>query len=688
MQQQRGTNADPRDDSDPGMLSSISFEHPDSTGGSEAEQRSRRANRRRLAVFLSVFAAASIIGLVYVYSRPAIYQATARLNFVPAIGQLANDPAGRPSEKPFALRDEVQFLTSRALLGEVWQGLEGVAVTPPALSAGDPALSLQAMLSATQMEGTNIVLLRARGAQPAFLATFLDRLIADYRAGLADRYRSASAGTLSDARDEARKLEASVLDKRREVDAFRARNGIVSLERDENQVLSEVKGMGAALNAANEKVVAAEARLGALKEAEAAGQSVTRAKDNPTLAALEQQAAGIRADLREVARTFTPDYMQIDPKIRAMRARLADLEEQIGAQRKVSQQGALQEARQELAGARAAAAALRQQLSANRNSVQTFTSSFNQYRALQDELTRVEQLRQKAVERLASLEAEESARMPKVEVVEAAATPQSPVSPLYARDAALVLVGALIAALVTMGIVELFNRPPHQPATIVVPQAWVPMPFGGHPMASLGAETHEALPNPAARPALQAPQALPRELTSPELSDLLGAAPGDLRAAIALLAMGLTRREVIDLRRGDIDRDAGVVHVQGPSERAVPLPSNILAMLPDDGRRAEAPLLSGSDGLSRPDDLDAALLYAAHDAGIEHADQVTPHALRHTYVAFLLRQGMRFSELVKLVGHLPADTLAAYKALSPTGPRQSHDGVDQLLPAIRELQVN
>ena len=85
-------------------------------------------------------------------------------------------------------------------------------------------------------------------------------------------------------------------------------------------------------------------------------------------------------------------------------------------------------------------------------------------------------------------------------------------------------------------------------------------------------------------------------------------------------------------------------------------------------------------------DLDAALLYAAHDAGIEDADEVTPLSLRHTYVAFLLRQGMRFSELVKLVGHLPADTLAAYKLLAPTGPRQSLEPVDRLLPAIRELR--
>ena len=45
---------------------------------------------------------------------------------------------------------------------------------------------------------------------------------------------------------------------RRGVEAFRARHDIVSLERDENQVLSRVKGLGASLNAANDRVAIAE----------------------------------------------------------------------------------------------------------------------------------------------------------------------------------------------------------------------------------------------------------------------------------------------------------------------------------------------------------------------------------------------------------------------------------------------
>ncbi len=659
--------------------------------GVDAEERGRRANRRRFTVFAAVFVVVAIVGLVYDFSRPAIYEATARLNFVPATAQRA-DNAAQASSSQFSLRDEVEFLTSRPLLATVWERLKTTSAPLPVISEADPASSLQAMLSATQVPGTNVVLLQARGRQPAFLAAFLDRLVAAYRVSLADRYRSASTGTLSDVGDEAKKLEATVLAKRQEADAFRARYNIVSLERDENQILSEVKGTTAALNAANDKVVAAETRLNTLQDAQAAGQSVTRARDNPTLVSLEQQAIAIRAELREVARTFTPEYMKIDPRIRSLRERLAEIDQQIVAQRQTSQQGALQEAREEVSSSRAAVATLRRQLSTNQQSVQSFTSRFNEYRALQEELARVEQLRQKAVERQAALEAEDSGRTPKVEAVEAASIPGSPASPLYVRDAAIAVIGALLAGLVTMGIVELFNRPPRQPAAVIVQQAWSPVAMGRHDGPALASNpSHgllEAATVPTAVPALAAPLSLPRELATSELAALLDNAGRDLRAAIALLLMGLTRADVVGLRRADVDRASGSVHAGGSPGRQVALPPQVVGMLPGNDAAAgpaDAPLLAARNGAPMTEaDLDAALLYAAHDAGLDEPDEVDAAALHHTYVAFLVRQGVRFSELVDLVGALRAEALADYRQLAPAGARRSMDSVDRVMPVLRE----
>ena len=53
---------------------------------------------------------------------------------------------------------------------------------------------------------------------------------------------------MAQAAEEVQRLESSVRAKRRDVEAFRSRHNIVSLERDENQVLARVKGLAASLN--------------------------------------------------------------------------------------------------------------------------------------------------------------------------------------------------------------------------------------------------------------------------------------------------------------------------------------------------------------------------------------------------------------------------------------------------------
>ncbi len=656
----------------------------DANGDYDEDARSRRANRRRLLVFASVFGALLVIGLVWDFARPAIYEATARLDFA---RNEASAPAPDAVGPQYALRDEVQYLTSRTLLAKVWDELRDLSGLPPALSAGDPPATLQSMLTASEVPGTNIVAIRAEGGDPVFLRTFVDRLIGRYRAGLDERFQGGSTNALADAQDETGKLDVAVADKRREVDAFRAKNNIVSLERDENQVLSEVKGTGASLNAASEKLAGAEAKLAALQEAQAAGKAVTRARDNPTLAALEQRAASLRADLRATARQFTEEYMNIDPRIRAERAQLAETDEQIAAVRRDSQQGALQEAQEEVASARGAAVALRQQLAANQNAVQGFTSHFNEYKALQEQLTHLEQLRQKATDRLSVLDAGERGRKPKVAVVEPPSVPRSPIRPLYARDAALAVMAALVAALATMGIVEFFNRPPVRPSTVVVPQTWAtPVGFDGAAMA-LGAPRPAALPRREARaasPLLAAP--LPRELDGAEMTALLDAADPEFRAVTALFLTGLTAAEIVALRRGDVDRERGLVTIAGPDTRTVALPIEAIEWVPGPAEPPDAPLFTDGSGRSLSDaTLRTALLYAAHDAGLEAADDVTPEALRHTYVAFLLRQGLRFADLARIVGPLPTDRLAAYKRLAPAGPPVAPADVERVLPALRAI---
>ena len=96
-----------------------------------------------------------------------------------------------------------------------------------------------------------------------------------------------------------------------------------------------------------------------------------------------------------------------------------------------------------------------------------------------------------------------------------------------------------------------------------------------------------------------------------------------------------------------------------------------------------APLFA-RHGTARPtlEDLTSDLLCAAHDAGVENPAEVTPAALRHTYLAFLARQGIRLADLVRLVGRLPPEQIAVYGSYAPPGERLALDEVNRVIDGI------
>jgi hypothetical protein len=53
---------------------------------------------------------------------------------------------------------------------------------------------------------------------------------------------------------------------------------------------------------------------------------------------------------------------------------------------------------------------------------------------------------------------------------------------------------------------------------------------------------------------------------------------------------------------------------------------------------------------------------------------------------FLVRQGIRFADLARLVGQLPGPVLAAYSAMAPAGARVSRESVNCDFPGLDELE--
>ena len=567
------------------------------------------------------------------------------------------------------------------MLEEVVERLSKSGDLPPEIRS-DPVDGVQHMLSTETVEGTEVVLLRAEGPQRQFLARLVNTLTSVYQDHLAAAYqKSTGPAPISCATRFGPWNRKSRRNGRRWMFSARAttssRRSAMKTSCSPPPKVSPLD-----LNDAKGKLAAAEGQLRAARNAASSGQGVVAAKDNPTVADLERRASQLREELHDLQQRFTPQYLDLDPAIKATRGRLDNLEQQIRTERAAGQRAAVAEAGAKVTAAREAVAQLQQQINDNKTAVQTFIVRFGEYKSMQEDLTHLEQLHRAASDRLARLESSDSEVAPHGEILEAAIVPQLPWRPLYARDAGISFAAAVALGFLAVWLVEFFSRPVLESATRE-PQPWWPLAVGR------GIET--ASPNLLAAEAarLPAPEPLPRELTDTEIAALLHAANDGGRLVVTGLLSGLSAEEIAALTWDQIDLDAGTIRVSGESARSLLLSDplcRLIAARRAAEPRAEGAVLRGLSGGPLPlDDIRSLVMYAAYDAGLDSADEVTLGALRHTYLVYLLRQGIRFADIGRIVGRLPQAELSAYMRFAPSQPRQPLEQIDPVLPALRDI---
>ena len=671
------------------MLDFEKLVNPAPTGESEADL-AARGNRRRLRVFLATFLVVLTIGLVFTYSRPAEYRAQAKIAVRTAIA-VTSLPAATPRSATVttsasgandgSLQTEANILLSRPLIESMLGKLRQQGIEVPEFGS-EPVSGIQAALAAESVADTPLINLTISGPQYAHLPAILNALIEAYSRQVFESYAASASSESGTLRQELEHLEQRLDDKKKVLEDFRQSADIVSGERDENQILARVKGLSVSLNLANEKIAEAEGRIRSLRESQAAGKATVRARDNPTLAALEARASQLRESLREQERIYTPQFMAMDPNVRGMHSRLADLERQIAEQRGSSGRLALAEAEQELAAYRQSRQRLQQQIAEERGAVHAFARTFSTFKSMEEELAQLEASRRSLSERLLRTETSETSRMPSIQVVEPASASTEPWRPNYSRDAGISVAVALAAGLLAVALIELFNRPPQGSAqSTAQPQPWITLL--GHLPSRTG-------PTPLRQPVLpMLPRAMDgsRELSQDEVSELLRAMQEDDLPWAMLLLCGATQGEIRRVVESDLHDDGTTLRITGAHARTLTIPAALSRRLEaatthPDGPRDEAIMMPDSD-----DELERRLICAAHDAGLDNPATVTPETLRHTCIAYLVRQGLRFSELDQIVGALPAEALREYAGLSPMGVRRTVTQIEPLMPALEALET-
>lgn len=645
----------------------------------------RRGNRRRLLVFALTFLAALLIGQAWNFSRPAQFRSSTRLQVsLPEVGRPGLSASG-------AYATRLQLFDSRPVLTRLSQALLAAGLPATALGT-DAAGRLQSMLQVLPVPGSEVVELRATGTEPRLLADILNTLPEVLRQELASRQLQDADEQLAAARQELARLERTASERRARLDAFRQREGVFA-QREDNEAVARSQGLGRALDSAVEKEAAAAARLAAVSKAVEQGRSSTQARADPALSGLETRAHQMREELKELERSYTQEFLAMDPHARALRARLAELEVQIVQQRDISLRAALQAAQEEHAGAQAQVQSLRAQLGATRPALTKTSSRMAEAKLLEDDLAQVDKARRELLERVSRLEADEQRRVATVTVVEAASVPTSAFGPQYVRDAMLVTGAALALALLMMAIVEAFNRPgPVAPAeahtTVLLSPAW---PDPRTPLASHGAPAL-TLADAAAPVPLAAPLQL---LSQPEAAALLTAGRGSSRLLCALALLGLSVDEALAVRLRDLDREALRLRVGGPWARQLPVPrwladalsGALSGALPDarqGGAEADGIVLHDAAGQAlTAADLTSMLTGAALDAHLNHGAAIGWEVLRDTAVDWLVGQGIRYTDLPKAVGRVDADKLQSLASRHGESRRRELGEIDRMMPALQ-----
>lgn len=650
---------------------------------------------RRLRWFLAVFLLALATSLLYVWQRPAVYQATAS---VLTVAPDSMDPGGVAADEstdspatpgPVPVEGGIQhvMVQRQTLLGTpLLEETRRLLAQGESFPGPVPDLvALHDVLSVATVPGTNLVELRARGPDPAILAPLVNAWTDAYEALRLRAARNTQVATTTALDDETTQLARRVEAKRTELEEFRRIHDIVSTRDTDNQALARLKGLNDALNKATEEEAKAQGRLDAVRAAIARGRPVLAPREAQGLAELEKTAHDLRQQAKDIAKRFTSQYSLLQPQVKDVPAQLQQIEAAIAAKQQEATASALSEAEQALAAARQSVTSLQRQMTALKKEAATFTARFARHDALAKDLAQLEALYREAQGRQVRVEVKPVAIEPRLQIIDRAYTPNRPIWPDYWRDSGIALGGSLGLALLVLLIHDFVTRR-ERAAALRMPDIRV---FSVSEQLMLRRQEESALAlqrlpgSPAlpghAMPSLAAPE--PRELTEPELRLLLEAADEPARQAIALLLSGLTLEEAAALGPDAIDLAAGRLHSGGDRPRDLPLAPRLRAWLAGTAAR---PAWS-DEPQPEAADLAAHVAYAAADAGLADPAMVDAAALRHTYIIHLVRQGLRLADLERVVGKLPPRVLAGYARFSPAGPGLRAESVPLVHPVLAHI---
>lgn len=622
---------------------------------------------RRFSIFCIVFLISATISLAYNYSRPAIYRSSATL--LTSAMTAVDRESGDPDIQHVAIQR--QFLLGHELIAETLARLKAADKSLLYLTIPD----IQNLLHVEPVAETNLVEIQAEDSDPKFLPVLINTWIDVYLDARTEEVKQLTSDTTRILEDELKGLADKVDIARAELEAFRKDHDISSTGREENEALARLKGLTDSLNKASEDEVKARANVDAIKSAISRGKAVVPDDEKGSLLEFELRLQDLREKLGDLDKKFTREYINLHPEFKFIPEQIRELEAVIKDKRQVGKNIVLTDAEVTYAAAQQTVREIRSQLNEHKHLASAFTTKFAKHDALKSDLESLEKLYRETQERLVQVKTGHREKYPQVTVISRAYEPRDPVRPDYSRDALIAIMGSLLLGLFSVWLFEyLTQKKEEQQSPVAV--------FGIHNYPSAGAELVNysqaklSPVDPKTNTALASPSY--RELSSHQLRILLNASNLKGKQLISLLLSGLNIDEAASLQPGQINLKAATITITGKTPRIIPISGSLKSLFEQSGGH---PAWDADDPGLRID-LSAALVCAAVDSGLPEPQEITADVIRHSYIAYLVRQGLRLSDLEQITGHLAPSAISSYGAYSPPQQGRHIYEIELLHPAL------
>ena len=631
----------------------------------------------RWKVFLSVLLLATALGLAIVYGRSPVYRAVTVLTVAPKAVDMQSSAADVEN-----VAIQGRLLLSEDLLGRVIKRLSEV---------GEQGISeidqLRRMLEVVLIPETNLLELRADGNDPEQLHRLVNLWTESYENFRLEEIEAATQRTTAELEDQQSELARKIETIRNELLAFRQAHDIVSLERDENRSLSALRGLNDSLNKAKEILIEARARKIAIDEAIAKGKTVVPREGKTEITRMQLEVERIRAQISDLQEKFTQRYIDRDPDLAKLPETLVEMERDLALAIELGRTMMKDEAAQAIDAAQVSVTTLEEQLVQHQNNVQNFTQRFKEFKAFEEGLTRLEILYADNAQRIAQIEVRNREKFPPLQVVEWAHVPTQPIYPNYDRDLLIALGAALTLALFVTWLFEYLAGRPTPGAT--APHFGVRIYPGGQGQILGAPEHNNRLPHDVGVPthliqsstdstatAADLP-VLPRELAAAEVKALLAIADQLTAGYCALLLSGVSPYELSLLNKECFETAARRLNVPGVNPRSFEITPGVWDQLHDVFED-----IDHSETIVPITEIEFRLVNAARKANLSDPPSVNGLALWHSYVVYLVRQGIDDSELISRVGAIPPDVHQALKQFSPQDGNRELSSIDLVYPAL------